>query len=161
VTHPLAQPTTAGRVTGVFHVGLTVREMDEALRFYRDTLGLELESRYELPGRVVARVVGIESEQVILAWLAVPGSDVRLELFEYQGIERSSLASRPCDIGYGHLCLYVEDLDAIYQRLCDGGYDSRTPPVTLTGGSHAGAKVLYATSPDGYDVELYERASAP
>ena len=34
----------------IFHVGLTVRDTEAALRFYRDALGLELESQGERPG---------------------------------------------------------------------------------------------------------------
>ena len=149
-----------GTVTGFFHVGLTVRDMDEALRFYRDALGLELESVGERPGVAVAPVIGIEPERLIVAWLRVPGSDARLELFEYRGIERFSAAARPCDIGYGHFCLYVDDLDAVYERLRAGGFGSRREPFTIESGAHTGAKAVYATSPDGYNVELYQPAGA-
>ncbi len=155
-----ATATASGRVTGFFHVGLTVGNMSEALRFYCDALGLELESEGERPGAAVSPVLGIDPDRILVAWLRVPNSDALLELFEYQGIERFSAAARPCDIGYGHFCLYVEDLDAVYQRLVDGGYTSRKPPVTVSSGPHAGAKAVYATSPDGYNVELFERPAA-
>jgi len=158
--NPPPKSRTAGQVTGFFHVGLTVRDMAEALRFYRDTLRLELESEGERPGDAAAPVIGIEPERVIVTWLRVPGSDARLEIFEYQGIERFSAAARPCDIGYGHFCLYVDDLDAVYQRLLAGGYGSRREPFTVTSGPHLGAKAVYTTSPDGYNVELYQAAGA-
>jgi len=154
-----SQAPPAGHVTGFFHVGLTVRDMDEALRFYRDALGLELESLGERPGPAVAPVVGVEPERLIVAWLRVPGGDARIELFEYQGIERFSAAARPCDIGYGHFCVYVDDLDLVYDRLRERGYDSRRPPFTVQSGTHAGARAVYATSPDGYNVELYQPAA--
>jgi catechol 2,3-dioxygenase-like lactoylglutathione lyase family enzyme len=153
---PHPPPHATGHVTGFFHVGLTVGDMDEALRFYRDALGLELESLGERPGDAVAPVIGVEPERIIVAWLRVPGSDSRVEIFEYQGIERFSAAARPCDIGYGHFCLHVDDLDAVYQRLRDAGYHSRREPFTVTSGPHLGAKAVYATSPDGYNVELYQ-----
>jgi catechol 2,3-dioxygenase-like lactoylglutathione lyase family enzyme len=154
-----AQAPSAGRVTGFFHVGLTVGDMSEALRFYRDALGLELESSGERPGPAVEPVVGVEPERLAFAWLRVPGSDARIELFEYQGIERFSAAARPCDVGYGHFCLYVDDLDLVYRRLQEGGFGSRRPPFTVESGAHAGARAVYATSPDGYNVELYQPAA--
>jgi catechol 2,3-dioxygenase-like lactoylglutathione lyase family enzyme len=156
---PQATAAQPGRVTGFFHVGLTVRSIDEALRFYRDALGLELESLGERPGSAVAPVVGVEPERILVAWLRVPGSDARLELFEYQGIERFSAAARPCDIGYGHMCLYVDDLDLVFRRLQDGGYGSRREPFTVESGPHTGARAVYTTSPDGYNVELYQPAA--
>jgi catechol 2,3-dioxygenase-like lactoylglutathione lyase family enzyme len=149
-----------GQVTGFFHVGLTVGDIEEALRFYGDTLGLEFESRGEREGAAVAPVIGIEPERLLFAWLRIPGSDARIEIFEYQGIERLPAAARPCDIGYGHFCLYVDDLDAVYERLVRGGYSSRRPPFTIESGAHAGAKAVYATSPDGYNIELYQAAGA-
>jgi lactoylglutathione lyase len=153
-------PPSAAGVSGFFHVGLTVGDMDEALRFYRDTLGLELESQGERPGAAVAPVIGIEPQRLLFAWLRVPGSTALLEIFEYQGIERFHAAARPCDIGYGHFCLYVDDLDAVYARLIAGGYGSRRPPFTIDSGPHLGAKAVYATSPDGYNIELYQAAGA-
>jgi catechol 2,3-dioxygenase-like lactoylglutathione lyase family enzyme len=154
-----SQAAATGSVTGFFHVGLSVRDMDEALRFYRDALGFELESVGERPGPAVAPVVGVEPERLIVAWLRVPGSDARIELFEYQGIERMSAAARPCDIGYGHFCVYVDDLDLVFERLRAGGYGSRREPFTVESGPHTGAKAVYATSPDGYNVELYQPAA--
>jgi len=154
-----ASPTT-GQVTGFFHVGLTVGDIEEALRFYGDTLGLELESRGERDGAAVAPVLGIEPQRLLFAWLRVPGSEARIEIFEYQGIERFSAAARPCDIGFGHFCLYVDDLDAVYERLVRGGHSARRPPFTIQSGDHAGAKAVYATSPDGYNIELYQAAGA-
>jgi len=151
---------SSGSVTGFFHVGLTVADTEEALRFYRDALGLRVVASDDRPGPSVSPVVGVEPERVLVTWLEVPGSDAQIEMFEYQGIERESAAARPCDIGYGHFCLYVDDLDGVYDRLRERGFSSIRPPYVVTDGLHAGAKAVYATSPDGYNVELYQRASA-
>jgi len=155
----MSPDTSSGTVTGFFHVGLSVRDMDESLRFYRDALGFELESLGERPGEAVAPVIGLQPERLIVAWLRVPGSDAKIEIFEYQGIERFCAAARPCDIGYGHFCVFVDDLDAVYQRLVDGGFSSRREPFTVEDGPHLGARAVYTTSPDGYNVELYQPAA--
>src|SRR5918996_6497738 len=105
-----------GRVTGFYHAGVTVRDMEEALRFYRDALGLEVESSRRLRGRDVEPIVGVEPEALVSVMLGVPGSDARVELFEYQGIERHPASSRPCDYGAGHFCLFVDDADAVHRR---------------------------------------------
>ena len=107
----MSEATAVGRVTGFWHGGITVSDMDSALRFYRDGLGLEVTSERELDGAYCEPVVGVRAETVLAVFLAVPGNEVELELFEYRGIERHSASARPCDPGAGHLCLFVDDLE--------------------------------------------------
>ncbi len=149
----------AGQVTGFWHAGVTVKDMDEALRFYRDTLGLEVEWSGDTDGDYRWDVWGLEAEAVKVTFLRVPGSDARVELFEFAGVERHPASARPCDYGAGHFCMYVDDNDAIYERLLANGYGARSKaPVLAESGPRKGAKILYAIDPDGYHVELYEPA---
>ena len=147
----------AGRVTGFWHAGVTVRDMDAALRFYRDALGLEVESVTPLDGGYAGPIVGLEIGGILAVFLKVPGSDARIELFEYRGIERHSASARPCDFGAGHFCLYVDDLEAVHDNLSALGFSARGPVIPISEGPRTGAKVVYAIDPDGYHVELYER----
>src|SRR5215211_430886 len=119
-------------ITGFYHAGVTVRDMAEALRFYRDSLGLEVESEGLRSGEQVAPILGLELEALVSVMLRVPGSDVRVELFEYRGIERHSASSRPCDYGGGHFCLYVDDADEVHRRLVANGFSSRSPVISIT-----------------------------
>ena len=66
-----------------------------------------------------------------------------------------------CDPAHGHICLYVDDLDATYARLEALGYTSRAGEVvTIPEGPLAGSKAVYMIDPDGFHVELYESVSA-
>jgi catechol 2,3-dioxygenase-like lactoylglutathione lyase family enzyme len=153
--------STNGRVTGFFHAGITVRDMDEALRFYRDGLGLEVAFEGESAIAFARRIWNLHPERVRVVFLRVPGSDTLVELFEFIGIERHPASARPCDHGAGHICLFVEDLDALHARMVEMGYRSRSGHVvTIEDGPHAGAKVVYLIDPDGYHVECYEKAPA-
>jgi catechol 2,3-dioxygenase-like lactoylglutathione lyase family enzyme len=144
-------------VCGFFHAGITVRDMEESLRFYRDALGLEVIDRWTAPGRHVAGILAVSPRELAATFLRVPGSDVQIELFEYRGIERHPASCRPCDWGAGHICLFVDDLDGLYAHLLASGYGARSEVVRVTRGSFAGAKVVYALDPDGYPVELFQR----
>jgi lactoylglutathione lyase len=148
--------TGSGRVTGFWHAAVVVRDMDEALAFYRDLLGLEQESDYRVPGKVAAPIVGVPVDEIHTVFLCFPGSDAKLELHRYHASGRQSAACRPCDYGSGHFCLYVDDLDAIYQRLVEAGHATRGPVATITEGPNLGARVVYAIGPDGYHIELYQ-----
>jgi catechol 2,3-dioxygenase-like lactoylglutathione lyase family enzyme len=134
--------------------------MAESLRFYCEGLGLELESERVTGGPYAREIWALATHDVKVVFLKVPGSDARIELFEFEDIERHDASSRPCDFGSGHFCLLVDDLDRVYARLADLGYQARSPgPVSITVGPHAGAKAIYLIDPSGYHVELYQRAA--
>jgi lactoylglutathione lyase len=145
-------------VTGFFHAGVTVSDMDAALRFYRDGLGLEVISDGAASGATAARIWALDPGQVRVVFLRVPGSDAVVELFEFSGVERHGASARPVDYGAGHFCLFVDDAEAIHERLTAAGYRSRSgEAVTIDRGPHTGAKAVYMIDPDGYHVELYQR----
>lgn len=148
-----------GEVTGLFHAGITVSDMDAALRFYRDGLGLEVASDGMSGGESPERVWAMKAGPFRVVFLRIPGSPSYVELFEFVGdIERHSASARPCDHGAGHVCLHVSDLGSLFARLRAAGYSARSDEVvTIDSGPHAGAKVVYMKDPDGYHVELYER----
>jgi lactoylglutathione lyase len=146
-------------ITGIFHGGITVRDMEAALRFYRDGLGLEVEFDRLLDGPYLRVVLGLDFERLRAVYLRIPGGGF-VELLEYQGIERLPAASRPCDYGSGHLCLYVEGIDEIHGRLGDLGFRARSDgPVDITSGPNAGARSVYMLDPDGYPIELFQKPS--
>jgi lactoylglutathione lyase len=145
------------RVTGFFHVGVTVQDMNEALRFYRDLLGLEVLSVTRGGGSEAWTVWGLEAESVKVAFLRVPGSDAQVELFEFRGIERHGRSARPCDFGAGHFCVFVHDAPGMLARARQMGFRARSEDVvTFRGGPHDGVRAVYLIDPDGYHVELYE-----
>jgi lactoylglutathione lyase len=146
-------------VTGFFHAGVTVKDMDVALGFYRDGLGLEVAFLGESAIQYARRIWNQDPERVRVAFLRVPNSESFVELFEFQGLERHPASARPSDYGAGHMCLFVDDLDVLHARMLERGFGSRAGEVvTIQDGPHAGSKVAYLIDPDGYHVECYEKA---
>lgn len=143
-------------VLGFWHAGVTVRDMDTALRFFCDGLGLRVLREYENRDRG-RELVGVDFESMRVVFLEVPGSPVQLELQEYRGVERHSASAPPQHWGVGHFCLYVEDADAVHDRLHRLGFGTRGPVHAFPANSErAGAKAVYTVSPEGYYVEVYE-----
>lgn len=144
-------------ITGFFHGGVTVSDMDASLRFYRDGLGLEVEFDRILDGPYLPTVLALPLEYIRGAYLRIPGGGF-VELLEYHGLERLSAASRPCDHASGHLCLYVDDVAAMHARLVGMGYHARSEQVVdITAGPNAGARSCYMADPDGYALELFQK----
>ena len=143
-------------VTGFFHAGITVSSMDRALAFYRDGLGLDEAFDRIIDAPYLREVLGLEFDHIRAVYLHVPGGGF-VELLEYAGIERLPAVSRPCDYGAGHLCLYVDDVEAMHRRLVELGFAARSSDVVdITAGPNQGARSCYMTDPDGYAVELFQ-----
>jgi len=57
--------------------------------------------------------------------------------------------------GYGHIAVGVDDLDGTLERLAVQGIEPERPPYTVREG---GSRLCFVGDPDGYRVELIERA---
>ena len=144
-------------VTGFFHGGITVHHMDRSLVFYHDGLGLEQEFDRILDAPYLKTVLGLAFDHIRAVYLRIPGGGF-VELLEYVGIERMSAQSRPSDYGAGHLCLYVDDVEAMHARLVSLGFAARSEQVVdITAGPNQGARSCYMSDPDGYAVELFQK----
>ena len=147
------------KVTGFFHAGITVRDMDVSLPFYRDGLGLEVAFERVLGADYLRTVLALPLLNIRIVYLHIPGGGY-VELLEYRGLETVPASSRPCDYGAGHLCLYVDDIDELVGAAQAKGYRSRSRfPVDITEGPNAGARSIYLLDPDGYAVELFQKPS--
>ena len=153
---------SAWTIAGARHAGITVSDLDRSLEFYCGLLGLELLWRrlYEEPE--ITRIVGVpEATGLEIAMLRVPGSDFDVELIEYQGCERHSGSSRPCDYGTGHFCVFVTGIEELYEDLLARGVSFRSDgPVEMGAGPNKGGKSLYSLDPDGYVFEFHQRPPA-
>jgi glyoxylase I family protein len=136
----------------VHHVAISVEDMNQALRFYRDLLGFELDWDMDhRTGEAMARVVGMPGADTRIVMLK--GYSLRLELFKYykpQG--RKHKPRRQCDFGLTHFALQVRNIQSIYDRLVKAGVQFNCPPQNLRPGVWA----TYMKDPEGVTVELVE-----
>lgn len=116
-------PPLAGAETfAVDHLGIAVRSIDEALRFYRDKLGMTVATRENIP-----------EERVTVVML--PAGQTSLELLEATAPD--SVIARFIDRrgeGLHHVALRVSNLDAAVARLQAAGARLINPPREGAGG---------------------------
>ena len=130
------------------HYGVTVSDMDEALGFYRDTLGLEEAERLSFDDEAFGTFVGVEDVDVDIVFL--DAGDAAVELLAYAGGgDDANEGVSSNDVGAAHVCLEVPDIEAVYDDLA-GDVEFLSPPQTLSNG----ATVAYVFDPDGNVVEL-------
>jgi methylmalonyl-CoA epimerase len=131
----------------IHHVAIVVRDMDAALRFYRDGLGLEMAERRQVP-----------EEAVEIAFLPAgrKGEGGKIELIRPldgdSGVARF-LAKR--GEGLHHICLVVENIEAAMERLRAAGVHllSEEPRVDAQGVRYV---FVHPHSAHGVLMELYE-----
>jgi catechol 2,3-dioxygenase-like lactoylglutathione lyase family enzyme len=148
----------SGGVTGVDHVGIGVSDMERALRFWRDTLGLEQAGRGTVEWEHLDRLTGADGTVIEWAELRIPGGST-VELQQYHRPTGTPLApGGDGDAGRSHLSLLVRDIETVLEQLHAAGAPSRSAaPVEIPRGAYAGAKAVYVHDPDGFAVELIER----
>lgn len=134
------------------HYGVTVSDLEEAVEFYGDTLGMDVADRLSFSSEAFGRFVGVEDVDVDIAFLDADGCLV--ELLEYNnppgGDANEGVSNN--DVGAAHFCLEVDDIDGVYEQLTDEGVEFINPPQTLSNG----AQVAYVFDPDDNVVELLE-----
>ena len=129
----------------VDHIGLAVRSLDTALRFWRDALGVSAGAPEEVP-----------SEGVRVAFL--PFGETRIELLE--PLSSESPIARFLDKrgeGIHHVCLRVENLDAALDTLRQSGAEI-IPPEVRRGAGGRRIAFVHPRSTGGVLLELKEVA---
>jgi catechol 2,3-dioxygenase-like lactoylglutathione lyase family enzyme len=145
-----------GSIVGLDHVGLTTADIDSAVRFYGDGLGLRLRGRGEDDSPELSTIIGLPDTKLRWAEFYLPGGQI-LEILEYVSPTGTPLVQRTCDPGSGHFAFRVHGIDALYDRLVQRGVTVRSGPVRIEEpGDWEGYRCIYAVDPDGFTVEFLE-----
>lgn len=115
------------------HVAISVRDMERAIAFYRDVIGMEkvFDREFDTP---MAKLIGVEHTEVRIVHMRLGESVV--ELFDYK--HPKGREPRPdhqqSDYGLTHIGFTVEDFWGTYQRLQDHGVRFLGDPVEIRPG---------------------------
>ena len=143
-------------VSDYLHVGISVRNLDESVKFYTEVLGMEEGIRVSHKGETISRVVAVEDAEVDVCY--VTSGIHRLELIEYKNKDQAKLNTAyqsQDDPGLVHIAFIVDDIDEIYQKIRDLGYDFNSAPMVTR---ENGPKIAFFKGPDNVIIELYQKA---
>jgi len=121
---------------------LRVGNLDRALMFYTDILGMRLLRQKDYPdGRFTLAFVGYQDE----------ADGAVLELTHNWDTENYDLGN-----GYGHIAIEVEDAyDACARIKAKGGHVVREAGPM----KHGSTVIAFVEDPDGYKIELIQRGT--
>jgi catechol 2,3-dioxygenase-like lactoylglutathione lyase family enzyme len=142
------------------HVGLTVSDLDRALAFWRDALGMETVMAQEKQGGYLEAIVREPGAHVRMAHLAFEPDGPRVELFEYLAPEGGHVVGRPADVGFAHVAVLVDDIHAVLERLVAAGGRPLSEVIEVDTGANSGGLCLYLRDPDGHVLELFQAGAA-
>ena len=131
------------KIKRIHHVAILSADLDQALEFWQDALGMQVAQVEELP-----------REQSKVAFLPLGGSEVEIvqPITADSGLARFLEKRGP---GMHHVCLEVDDLDGMLEQLEGKQVQliNRTPVVAADGKRYV---FIHPKSAGGVLVELYE-----
>jgi catechol 2,3-dioxygenase-like lactoylglutathione lyase family enzyme len=145
----------AGRVTAVGHTGITVSDLDRAVGYFRDVLGLAVSAPVVCRGELFEQVTGVPGCVIEICYVSAPGHTIELLCYSNPPDKASSVL-RPCDNGHLHLCFEVDDIAAVIAAGRHYGFEPVNPVQMIRDGPRQDTKVIYTKGPDNLIVELME-----
>ena len=100
----------------IYHVGLTVSDLDRSIAFYRDILGLEFQGEIFMEGKETDKMFRRANCKARVAYLngskAVEAPPV--ELIQFVDNEVNQMQSDFFTTSISEVCLYTDDIDSVY-----------------------------------------------
>ena len=141
--------------TSLYHIGLTVSDLERSLSFYTGAVGMTLEYRSAVASEAFDKLIAIDGIHIQFAYLTL--GDFRLQLIEYlRGGGEAKLDLAHNKVGNPHISLWVNDIDGHYARLRALGV-TITSEILTQESVDIKARTFYFTDPDGIQVEFCEK----
>ena len=137
----------------VMHIGITVSNIENSIKFYRDILGLTLIGQAVMEGKETDALFAMNNCKVKIAYLN--GSDniiaPPIELLEFITPETIKDKAKLNKISVSEICFRVENIEKVYKHLIDNNVECLS-----TSYGFSKSKALYFKDPDGIILELME-----
>ena len=156
--------TTFGLVT-LNHFGISVRDLDRSIAFYRALTGQEPAATGTWSSTGLDSAAGIggsRSRRAAIRWVTFRINNVNIDILQVNKEEEPdlSLARHSLgELGAMHACFEVEDLESVFKRMQDAGIKFHGPFHRIShdeDGAEEGIGTVVASfdGPDGERLEL-------
>ncbi len=150
-------------IKGVHHIGASVSQLDETMRFYKEAVDLKASIYFEIANnRAIDQVVNLTDVRCRAAMLS--GQTTYLELIEFESPAPATQTIMPVNgPGITHICFQSSESDSAYWKFQQGGMKpvSRgSKPVKLSR-----SDITYAygrdTAGNMFEMEQWETSPKP
>ena len=141
----------------VRHIGITVTDMEQSLKLYKDCFGLEVVWNEIEESKFIDNLSNLENVKVHTVKLKDSQGGM-IELLHYHShpeINAENKINKINKIGCSHFAITVENIDELYEKLISMGIKFNWEP-TRHPDDWVKAKVAFCRDYDGTLIELVE-----
>lgn len=144
----------------IYHVGLTVSNLDKSIAFYRDILGLKYQGEIMMVGEETDKMFQKKNCKARVAYLN--GSEnieaPPVELIQFVDNEVKKVQSNLFMTSISELCFYTDDIDTVYKKLIEKNAECLSEPQYFDFSSQGfgKSKAFYFKDPDGIILEMMQ-----
>lgn len=148
----------------IYHVGLTVSDLNKSIVFYRDVLGLEFQGEILMDGEETDRLFRKKNCKARVAYLNgcknIETAPVELIQFIENGINKVQPDLFVTSIS--EICFYTDDIDSVYKKLLQHNIECLSEPqyFDFTSQGFGKSKAFYFKDPDGIILEMMQPLEA-
>ena len=144
----------------IYHVGLTVSDLDKSIAFYRDILGLEFQGEIFMEGEETDKMFRKENCKARVAYLN-GSKDLEAPPVELIQFVDNKIHKEQTDLfttSISELCFYTDDIDTIYKELIKNNVECLSEPQYFDFSSQgfSKSKAFYFKDPDGIILEMMQ-----
>ncbi len=121
----------------ILHTSITVKDIDESIKFYRDVMGLEFQRRRDIP-----------ENKAEIAFLKDPESALQIELTYWKEKEDWNEGDE-----LDHIAFAVPDMDKAMKRFKEQNVEIAMEPYSLKGSTR---RIAFIKDPNGIWLEIIE-----
>ena len=145
-------------IKGIDHHNFTVSNIEEALHFFCDLLGMKANPIHEVKdSKRFSEIIQMPDVHFRICTIKTPDNSL-IELIEYVNPKGKEIDLKTCNLGVSHIAFEVEDIEGMYQDLTKKGVKFNNPPLwdkSVIGTGNWG--VCYLKGPDNITFEFIEK----
>ena len=144
----------------IYHVGLTVSDLDRSIAFYKDVLGLEFQGEIFMEGEETDKMFRKENCKARVAYLngskAVEAPPI--ELIQFIDEDVNKVKSDLFTTSISEVCFYTDDIYSVYKVLIENHVECLSEPQYFDFSSQGfgKSKAFYFKDPDGIILEMMQ-----
>lgn len=147
-------------VERIYHVGLTVSDLDRSIAFYRDILGLEFQGEIFMAGEETDRLFRMKDTKARVAYLnaskAIEAPPIELIQFVDNKVKKAK--GNLFTTSISEVCFYTDDIERVYNSLIEKHVECLSEPqyFDFRANESGESRAFYFRDPDGIVLEMMQ-----